>query len=277
MWNPRESVAPHLAFRPFGATVAERALACLRHPAAVVFVAEASRALWAEVDYGRFHVVANALPPERVAALAEGDRAADRARLGLAPREVMVLVPGTLCPRKGQRDLVAALARLSPEASSVLRVVMLGDGDGAYARALIQDQKRLPPGLLQIVPAVADIAPWYRAADVVALPSRAESAPRVVLEALSAGRPLLVSPVFGIAEQVPEGEGALYCPPGRPAEWARHLERLALSCDLRADLGARGRQRLREINNFSDMVDAYSTFMVAAARGDGRVRVRSQG
>ncbi|MBI3445406.1 MAG: glycosyltransferase family 4 protein [Magnetospirillum sp.] len=275
LWNPRESVEPHLAFRPFGAAIAARALACLHHPAATVFVARSSRALWAPLDDRRFHIIANALPPWRIAALSGGRDAAERARLGLAPHEVMVLVPGTVCERKGQRDLARALERLAPEARAVLRVVCLGDGDGRYARALDRDRARLPPGLLRIEPAQADPAPWYRAADVVALPSRSESAPRVVLEALAAGIPLLVSPVFGIAEQVPEGCGALHCPPGDTARLAGLLSRLALDPALRQALAEQARRRFAQINDFPGLVEGYRSLLVAAASGDDRVRRHS--
>lgn len=267
VWNPRESVAPHLAFRPFGAGVAARALACLRHAARVVFVAEASRAPWARFDHGRFRVIANALPPARVAALAGGDgRAALRARLGLEARHLMVLTPATICARKGQRDLVAAAMRL--KAHDGMRFLMVGDAVDPYARRLRRDLARLPPGVVRLVPAQADMAPWYQAADMVALPTRGEAAPRVVLEALAAGLPLVVAPVDGVPEQVRgPGDGALFCPPGDGAALAAALSRLA-AADMRARLAAAARRRFAGINDFTGMVAAYGEVLLAAARED---------
>lgn len=268
VWNPRETVAPHHVFRPFGAGVEARALACLHHPARVVFVAEASRAPWARLGGGRFHVIANTLSPARAAALARRDgRAAARAALGLAPEHLMVLTPATLCARKGQRDIVAAAIRLKSDSN--LRFVMVGDAAGSYARRLRRELARLPEGLARLVPAQADMAPWYHAADAVLLPTRGEAAPRVVLEALAAGLPLVVAPVDGVTEQVRgPGDGALFCPPGDGAALAAVLSRLEAEDGLRADLAAAAARRSAEINDFTGMVAAYGEMLLAAARED---------
>lgn len=270
LWNPRESLAPHLVFRLFGASVAARALACMRHPHATVFVAEASRALWSPFDDGRFHTIANALPPDRVAALrATGERKAVRARLGLEDDAVLLLVPGTICARKGQRDIAAAFRLLPPEAARRLRLVMVGDrGEEEYARRLNHDLRRLPAGVAVVVPAQAHMAPWFQAADLLALPSRSESAPRVVLEALASGLPMVVSPVFGIAEQVGDDDGALFCAAGDVATLAGHLAHLTVSVDMRTEMAAKARRRFAEINDFTGMVRRYGSLLVAAARGD---------
>lgn len=268
VWNPRETVAPHLAFRPFGASVAARALACLHHAARVVFVAEASRAPWARFGGGRFHVIANTLPPARMDALARRDgRAAVRAALGLAPDHLMVLTPATLCARKGQRDIAAAAVRLRNDTR--LRFVMVGDAAGPYARRLRRELARLPEGLARLVPAQADMAPWYHAADAVLLPTRGEAAPRVVLEALAAGLPLVVAPVDGVTEQVRgPADGALFCPPGNGAALAEVLSRLETEAGLRADLAAAAARRAAEINDFAGMVAAYGEMLLAAAKED---------
>jgi len=270
VWNPRESLPPHLAFRPFGASVAARSLACMRHPHATVFVAEASRALWARFDDGRFHTIANALPPDRVAALGASDeRKAVRARLGVEDDAVLLLVPGTICARKGQRDIAAAFRLMPPEAARRLRIVMVGDrGEEDYARRLDHDLRHLPAGVAMEVPAQARMAPWFQAADLLAMPSRSESAPRVVLEALAAGLPMVVSPVFGVAEQVGDNDGALFCAAGDVATLARHLARLALSADMRGAMAAKARRRFAEINDFTGMVRRYGSLLLAAARGD---------
>ena len=57
------------------------------------------------------------------------------------------------------------------------------------------------------------------AADVVCLVSDIEALPMVVLEAMSAGRPVLASDVGGIGEAVVEGETGLLVPARRP-RWA---------------------------------------------------------
>lgn len=58
----------------------------------------------------------------------------------------------------------------------------------------------------------ADIAPWFKRADVVVLPSRWEGLPNVLLEALAAGTPCVASEVEGVAEVFGETRSTIISP-----------------------------------------------------------------
>jgi len=268
VWNLREGLPPHQAFRPFGPAVAARSLASMRHATVVAFVAEASRAQWEPLDDGRFRTIANTLPPERVAALQQGDRAALRHSLGVHPHDLLVLMPGTICARKGQRDLTAAARRLPRDAMARLRFVLVGEAaDTGYARALSRDLRDLPPGVFRLVPPTLDIAPWYRAADAMVMCSRTESAPRVVLEALAAALPIVATRVAGVPAQLGDSGAALFYSPGDVAALADHLSRIASSPPLRDELALRARHHFDAVNDFAGMVARYRSLLLAAARG----------
>jgi glycosyltransferase involved in cell wall biosynthesis len=275
VWNPRESTPPAEAFHRFGATVAARALACMRYPRAVVFVAEATRALWSAISDERFHVVPNALSPDRIATLHQGpSRDAARKALGIGADDVMVLTPGTICGRKGQRDLVRAAARMQAEAQARARFFLVGEAPDEYGRRLAHDIRDLPEQIMRrfhIEPATAEIGAYFRAADVMVLPSREESCPRVVLEALASGLPMLVTPVFGVPEQVDEDGGALFFNPGDHAALAGQLSRITLDGGLREAMAERARQRFAGGDDFSVMVERYASILLAAAGGDASV------
>lgn len=93
--------------------------------------------------------------------------------------------------------------------------------------------------------AAEDPAPWYRAADLVVLPSRWEGMALAPLEAMACGRPVLLTDVAGARESLAPGHRA-YClvPPGDPAALARAAAGLLLDAPRRAALGAQGRRHV---------------------------------
>ena len=76
-----------------------------------------------------------------------------------------------------------------------------------------------------------------RDADIFVLPSRSEAFPNAVLEAMSAGLPIVASAVGGILELIDDGRTGLLVPPGDPHTLAHGICRLMASCTLGATLG----------------------------------------
>ena len=88
-----------------------------------------------------------------------------------------------------------------------------------------------------------EVAPLLRAARYVALPSTwDENAPLAALEAMAAGRPLLVTRTGGLPELVEGGEG-LMCETGDVAALSRHIQNLMSDDDLCRTLGTRALAR----------------------------------
>ena len=94
----------------------------------VVQVAEATRQIWLPIETrGNFEVIAHAAPPERrEAELARWTRGSAREQLKARPDEVMVLITGSVCARKGQEDLVAALGALPERDAARMRLLIVG-------------------------------------------------------------------------------------------------------------------------------------------------------
>ena len=104
LWNPRESEPWQDYFRTFPDPVAARALGCYRLPYRVIFVADATARASAPLDTRHnFTVIHDGLDRGRFGAAVSGvDRAAARRKLGVADDDVMLLLVGTVCERKGQ-------------------------------------------------------------------------------------------------------------------------------------------------------------------------------
>jgi glycosyltransferase-like protein len=202
-------------------------------------------------EYGvKADVVTNGVDVDRFAAApAQGVTAALRARAGAEGR-FLILTVGGIEPRKGTDQLFRALSLLRrrwarPPVLGIIgghsfqdhtpyrdRVVAsMADLDLEFGRDV---------ALLGTVPD-HDMAAWYHAADAFAFPSVTEGFGLVVLEAMAAGLPVVLTrlPVFG--EYVRFGEDALAVAVGDDEELADALEAVAHDHELRATLRRRGR------------------------------------
>jgi GT2 family glycosyltransferase/glycosyltransferase involved in cell wall biosynthesis len=267
VWLVHENEDSAYHFAPLPGAVHRRARACFGHPYRVVFVAEATRRVHQALDFhGNATVIPGGIPPGWAARLDAGLRAEARAAIGAAPGDIVVLSVGTICGRKRQADLVAALSA----AGADLRVVLAGKQEPGYAGLLMQAVRELPPDLrdrVTVLDEVADPLPLYAGADVFALCSAQESYPRVILEAMAAGLPVVTTLAGGIGEQVRAGVNAECFAVGDTAGLAVALGRMRDPA-LRARYGAASRQ-IHAVLNSSDDVGRELWQVIREAIGAG--------
>lgn len=215
---------------------------------------------WADAVREEFGMDAAVIPNGVDAARFAGeglDRGAARARLGLPDRPV-VLAIGGIEPRKGSRALLAAVAALRAPGPAPLLVIAGGETLFDYAdyrAGWDEDAARLgmwvhhgsgPPApadvaVLGTVPD-ADMPALYRAADVLAFPSEREGFGLVVLEAMAAGTPAVVSDLPVLREHLTDGEDCLMVPVDDASALAAALSRVLGDVPLAARLVDRGRR-----------------------------------
>lgn len=160
-----------------------------------------------------------------------------RARYG--PR--IVLGVGRLVYYKGFDYLVRAMTGVDA------RLVILGEGPlrGGLERLAAElgiGERVAFPGQ------VPDLAPWYHAADVFALPAvaRSEAFGLVQLEAMAAGTPVVNTRLdSGVPFVSRDGESGLTVPPADADALAAALNRLLADPELRSRLGGAARRRVR--------------------------------
>lgn len=183
----------------------------LRGAAAVVTVsaALADKCRDLGVAPGQIHVLYNGIDTAR---FCPGPRELARRSLALPLTDRLILFVGNLKAAKGCIDLIEAYVAVRSRVPSA-RLVFVGDGPeraGLEARAKaagVGDEVRLSG----VVPHAA-LADWYRAADLLCLPSHAEGVPNVVLEAMACGIPTVATAVGGIPEVLPDTAGVLVPP-----------------------------------------------------------------
>jgi glycosyltransferase involved in cell wall biosynthesis len=178
-----------------------------------------------------------------------------RARLGLAPDNLVVGKVARLFKLKGHDDLLAvapALVRACPR----LRFLLVGDGVWrqrfeAQARQLGLGQHFVFVGLV----APTDVPRYLGLMDVLVHLSRREGLARALPQALAAGKPVVAFDCDGAREVCFDGETGLLLSPGDRVGLQERLLRLAQDPALRARLGSQGRAFVREAFSIERMVD----------------------
>jgi glycosyltransferase involved in cell wall biosynthesis len=155
-----------------------------------------------------------AVPAERVTVLPNATARTASALSGRGQGEALhILFLGRLGPRKGVPELLRALA--DPELRDrQWRTTIAGDGDidtyRSQAAELGLDGRIVFPGWV----GPAAVAEMLADAHVLVLPSHAEGLPMSVLEAFSAGVPVICTPVGGLPEVVIHESNGLLVPTG---------------------------------------------------------------
>lgn len=138
-----------------------------------------------------------------------------RDSLGVPAGSPLVVTAARLHPQKGLDDLLVT-AELVRRAVPDVRWIVLGEGPlRAHLEAAI-DRHGLG-GVVQLAGARPSVADELAAADVVAITSRWESGPLVVLEALALGRPVVSTAVGLVPDVVGPAEGAVVAVGDAPA------------------------------------------------------------
>ena len=200
-----------------------------------------------------------------------------RRRLGLAPDAVVLAFAGRIQPLKGP-DVVlraaASLLRLRPSLVDRLVVVIVGGPSGSEVGA---------PGRLEALASSLgissfvrmeapcpqpELADWYRAADVVLVPSHSESFGLVALEAQACGTPVVAAAVGGLRTAVRDGYSGVLVDGHDPEVWARVLSDLLMSPARLLQLSAGAREHAAAFNwpaTAERLVGVYTGAMNEAA------------
>ncbi|MFN0041819.1 MAG: glycosyltransferase family 4 protein [Alphaproteobacteria bacterium] len=257
LWIIRESEPWPGVLGDLPPDILRRAHAAFGQAWGIVFVSEATRTVWRQHLAGlNTHVIANGIDLSRFAG-ASAMRTEARRAVGLGDDECAILCVGTISARKGQGDLVDALAMMSEGQSASCRIFLAGMEDPPYAAKLYAAIARLPKvrrERIAILPVAADPRGLYAAADIYVCCSRYESYPRTVLEALYCGLPIISTPVFGIREQVEEGKSALFYAPGDGSALCAHLASLVNDGARRASLAMEARKRASTLPGYDALI-----------------------
>ena len=161
-------------------------------------------------------------------------------------RPAASLVVGSLCVLREEKRLdllLAAFARIRHLRPGLKLLIV---GSGPMLEPLEKQSRDLGISAdCQFEPAQSDVAPWFQRIDIFVTPSRTESFPNALLEAMACGCAPIGSKVGGIPELIDHGNSGFVFDPGSVDDLSAQLERLVASDDLRKQFGAAAAETAR--------------------------------
>lgn len=216
---------------------------------AVIAVSERVADRYREGGVGpeRLHLVPNAIGAVQLLPRSEA-----RAALGVDDAPFVVGWVGRVSREKGADVFIEALG-VAPEAVSGVIV-----GDGPERAAVEERAGALGLGdRFTCVGAVPEASRYLSAFDAFALTSRTEGTPMALLEAMSAGVPVVATAVGGVPAVLDGGVGLLV-PPERPEAIAEAFTRIQGDDALREALSRDGRHRVETAFGIDPWVDTHA-------------------
>ena len=162
-------------------------------------------------------------------------KAAARVKLNIAPDAIMLTFVGRIQPHKGPDVLLRAAAEMvthSPHLRAKLAVVIMGGASGSGLNEL--EKLKVLAKFLKIEdvthfvdPVSREVLPdWYRASDLVCVPSYSESFGLVALEAQACGTPVVATAIGGLRTAVSDGISGSLVDGHDPKAWSAVISRL---------------------------------------------------
>jgi D-inositol-3-phosphate glycosyltransferase len=181
----------------------------------------------------RVHVVSPGVDLEHFAP--GGGRREARVQLGLDKDSLILAFVGRIQPHKGPDVLISAAAEMikhDPVIKSRLQILIIGGVSGGNGDELhrLQSLARFlgVHDRVKFIPPVsrAELPHWYRAADLICVPSYSESFGLVALEAQACGTPVVAAAVGGLRTAVADGFSGSLVDGHDARSWSAVLTRL---------------------------------------------------
>ncbi|MCM1483771.1 MAG: glycosyltransferase family 4 protein [Muribaculaceae bacterium] len=196
------------------------------------------------VNPDKIDVIYQSCDPSFAAPLSEAD--IQRVKQAYSLPDRFIAMVGTLEPRKNQMLAVRALRHIDPEVHLVIAGRPRRDYGSQIEREILRQGVSDRVHLLSGIP-FKDLPAMYRCAEITAYTSRYEGFGLPVVEAISAGTPVIAA--TGSCLEEAGGAGGVYVDPDDYMGFAEAANRLLQSVTLRDDMVRHGREHIARISS----------------------------
>ncbi len=201
------------------------------------------------IDRSKCRVIYNAIPTKQNIVPTFGFRET----LGIPGSALIITMIGQLAAWKGQDILIDAFSKLMTDRENGnIRCLIVGDvihpAEQNYKeRILNKVREKGLEGAIIFTGFRRDVDAIIQASDIIVHASTlADPLPTVILEAMSAGRPVVATNVGGVPELIVNGKSGLIVPPGKYEDLACALKVLISNPRSREEFGREGARVARD-------------------------------
>lgn len=182
-------------------------------------------------------------------------RGATRGFLGLSASEFAWINVANLASCKGHLDLLRGFSALLP--ADGCRLVLVGRDRGSQPAIEALAAELGISDRIILLGSRSDVPDLLSAMDGFVLSSHSEGFPNAILEAMSAGLPIVATDVGGNAEALQGGEAGVLVPAHEPQALARAMQEIMGNRSLREALAVAATKTAREQYDVTKMAEAY--------------------
>ena len=235
---------------------------CLRYFDRVITVSQdiAERCRKVRVSDEHLSVVHNAIDPSDLAREQQPDAA--KLAVNISPRSPVIGIVGRLSIEKGIDRLLASIPEMRRSIPD-LRVLIVGDGPERSALEATAREYGVRHAI-RFAGWRQPINAWLEAMDILALPSRTEGMPNVVLEAMVMGVPVAATDVGGVDLLIEHDRTGILLDDDEQ-HWASALTQLLFDPEKRSRLASAARDHVEQHFSFAErtrqMLDVYDSVL----------------
>lgn len=192
------------------------------------------------VDKSKCVVVYNGIATETVPNASRQDI---RKIWGISDKDILIGAVGSLIKRKRTIDLIEATAIVARRSEHPIKCMIIGKGPEKENLMTKVNGRNLDSRII-FTDFQSDAISYINALDIFVMPSEKEGLPRVILEAMLMGKPVIASDITGPSELVVDGETGFLVPVGKTDAIADAILMLIQNPVLRKQMGEKAKERV---------------------------------